>query len=142
MNGSIDRQLVNSKPERLNGCNGAVGRERLTDGIGRSVQSPNREQAFFSSRGAWTQAAYPSRKFQKRTGTVKQPNRDSAKLPPKFLNEDSQDDDLPGTNVDDERAPPVNMGNSRQSNDGVTQADPQTGRADAKARMPALQFSN
>lgn len=70
------------------------------------------------------------------------PIPDSAKLPPKSLNEDSQDDELPETNVDDHRAPPVNMGNSRQSNDGVTQADPQTGRANAKGRMPAPQFSN
>ncbi len=66
----------------------------------------------------------------------------SAKLPPKSLNEDTQDDELPETSVDDQRAPPVNMGNSRQSNDGVTQADPQTGRTDVKDRMPAPQFSN
>lgn len=70
------------------------------------------------------------------------PIPDSAKLPPKSLNEDSQDDELPETNVDDHRAPPVSMGNSRQSNDGVTQADPQRGRANAKGRMPAPQFSN
>jgi hypothetical protein len=67
---------------------------------------------------------------------------ESAKLPPKSLNEDTQDDELPETNVDEQRAPPVNMGNSREAGDAVTQADPETGRADAKGRIPAPQFSN
>ncbi|MBY3100945.1 hypothetical protein HFO69_25080 [Rhizobium laguerreae] len=58
----------------------------------------------------------------------------SAKLPPKSLNEDTQDDGLPEANVDDQRKPPVNMGSSRQ--------DPETGRADQKDRIPAPQFSN
>jgi hypothetical protein len=66
----------------------------------------------------------------------------SAKLPPKSLNEDTQDDGLPETNVDDRRAPPVNMGNSRQAGDGVTDADPKTGRADAKDHIPAPQTAN
>lgn len=66
----------------------------------------------------------------------------SAKLPPKSLNEDTQDDELPETNVDPQRAPPVNMGNSREAGDGVTDADPRTGRADAKDRMPAPQAAN
>jgi hypothetical protein len=66
----------------------------------------------------------------------------SAKLPPKWLNEDTQDDELPETNVDDRRAPPVNMGNSRSSGDGVTDADPKTGRADAKDHIPAPQTAN
>ncbi|MEI1247975.1 hypothetical protein [Rhizobium aouanii] len=66
----------------------------------------------------------------------------SAKLPPKSLNEDTQDDELPETNIDDQRKPPVNMGSSRQAGDGVTDADPETGRADQKDRIPAPQFSN
>ena len=67
---------------------------------------------------------------------------DSAKLPPKSLNEDTQDDELPETNIDDQRKPPINMGNSRQTGDGATEADPHTGRADPKGRIPAPQFSN
>ena len=66
----------------------------------------------------------------------------SAKLPPKSLNEDTQDDELPENNVDDRRAPPVNMGNSRQAGEGVTDADPNTGRADADDRIPAPQTAN
>lgn len=66
----------------------------------------------------------------------------SAKLPPKSLNEDTQDDELPETHVDDRRAPPVNMGNSREAGDGVTDADPKTGRADPKDRIPAPQMAN
>ena len=66
----------------------------------------------------------------------------SDKLPPKSLNEDTQDDELPQTNIDEQRAPPVNMGNSRESGDAVTQADPQAGRIDPKDRIPAPQFSN
>lgn len=66
----------------------------------------------------------------------------SAKLPPKSLNEDTQDDELPETNIDDRRAPPVNMGNSRESGEGVTDADPKTGRADAKGHIPAPQTAN
>lgn len=66
----------------------------------------------------------------------------SAKLPPKSLNEDTQDDELPETNVDDRRAPPVNMGNSREAGDGVTDADPNTGRANANNRIPAPQTAN
>ena len=66
----------------------------------------------------------------------------SAKLPPKSLNEDTQADELPETNVDDRRAPPVNMGNSRTSGDGVTDADAETGRADAKDHIPAPQTAN
>lgn len=66
----------------------------------------------------------------------------SAKLPPKSLNEDTQDDELPETNVDDRRAPPVSMGNSRVSGDGVTDADPETGRADTNDRIPAPQTAN
>lgn len=33
----------------------------------------------------------------------------SAKLSPKSLNEGTEDDELPETNVDERRAPPVNM---------------------------------
>ncbi|MDM9646754.1 hypothetical protein [Rhizobium sp. S163] len=66
----------------------------------------------------------------------------SAKLPPKSLNEDTQDDELPETNVDEQRAPPVNMGNSREAGDGVTDTDPRTGRADAKDHIPAPQTAN
>jgi hypothetical protein len=66
----------------------------------------------------------------------------SSKLPPKSLNEDTQDDELPETNVDDRRAPPVNMGNSRVAGDGVTETDPDTGRADTKGRVPAPQTAN
>lgn len=66
----------------------------------------------------------------------------SAKLPPTSLNEDTQDDELPENNVDAQRAPPVNMGNSREAGDGVTDADPRTGRADAKDRIPAPQTAN
>ena len=67
---------------------------------------------------------------------------DSAKLPPKSLNEDTQDDELPETNIDDRRKPPINMGSSRQAGDGPTETDPRTGRADQKDRIPAPQFSN
>lgn len=67
---------------------------------------------------------------------------DSAKLPPKSLNEDTQDDELPETNVDDRRAPPVNMGNSRVSSDGVTDANPKAGRVDTDDRIPAPQTAN
>lgn len=66
----------------------------------------------------------------------------SAKLPPKSLNEDTEDDELPENNVDDQHAPPVNMGNSREAGDGVTDADPNTGRADAKDHIPAPQTAN
>lgn len=66
----------------------------------------------------------------------------SAKLPPKSLNEDTQDDELPETNVDDRRAPPVNMGGSREAGDGVTDTDPTTGRADTKDHIPAPQTAN
>jgi hypothetical protein len=54
----------------------------------------------------------------------------SAKLPPKSLNKDTHDDELPETNIDDRRAPPVNIGNSREAGEGVTDADPKTGRAE------------
>jgi hypothetical protein len=67
---------------------------------------------------------------------------ESAKLPPKSLNDDTQDDELPETNVDEQRAPPVNLGNSREAGDPVTQADAKTGRADPSGRIPAPQFSN
>ncbi|PZM14621.1 hypothetical protein [Rhizobium tubonense] len=67
---------------------------------------------------------------------------ESAKLPPKSLNEDTQDDELPDTNADEQRAPPVNMGNSREAGDAVTQADSKTGRAGPRGRIPAPQFSN
>jgi hypothetical protein len=66
----------------------------------------------------------------------------SAKLPPKSLNEDTQDDELPETNVDEQRAPPVSMGNSREAGDGVADADPKTGRSDANTRIPAPQTAN
>ncbi len=66
----------------------------------------------------------------------------SAKLPAKSLNEDTQDDELPETNIDDRRAPPVNMGNSREAGEGVTDADPKTGRADSTDHIPAPQTSN
>ncbi|MDM9627768.1 hypothetical protein QTL95_17895 [Rhizobium sp. S152] len=66
----------------------------------------------------------------------------SAKLPPKSLNKDTQDDELPETNLDDRRAPPVNMGNSREAGEGVTDADPKTGRADARDHNPAPQTAN
>ncbi|MBX5132754.1 hypothetical protein HJB79_26210 [Rhizobium lentis] len=67
---------------------------------------------------------------------------DSAKLPPKSLNEDTQDDELPEADVDDQRKPPVSMGNSREASDGVPGSDPETGHADQKGRIPAPQFSN
>jgi hypothetical protein len=66
----------------------------------------------------------------------------SDKLPPKPLNKDTQDDELPETNVDDRRAPPVNMGNSRTAGENLTEADPKTGRADAKDRIDAPQTAN
>jgi hypothetical protein len=66
----------------------------------------------------------------------------SAKLPPKSLTEDTQDGELPETNADDQRAPPVNMGKSREAGDGVTDADTRTGRADAKHHIPPLQTAN
>ena len=66
----------------------------------------------------------------------------SAKIPPKSLNEDTQDNELPETNVDEQRAPPVNMGNSREAGDGVADADPRTGRSDANTRIPAPQTAN
>ncbi|MBY2905705.1 hypothetical protein [Rhizobium leguminosarum] len=66
----------------------------------------------------------------------------SAKLPPKSLNEDTQDDELPETSIDEQRAPPMNMGNSREANDGVADAAPETGRSDAKTRIPAPQTAN
>ncbi|WP_259671097.1 hypothetical protein [Rhizobium sp. NZLR1b] len=65
----------------------------------------------------------------------------SAKLPPKPLNEDTQDE-LPETNIDEQRKPPINIGSSREAGDGVTDADPETGRASPKDRIPAPQFSN
>ncbi|MBB3595258.1 hypothetical protein FHX08_005668 [Rhizobium sp. BK529] len=49
---------------------------------------------------------------------------------------------MPDINSDDQRAPPVNMGGSREAGDGVTEVDPRTGRADSKDRIPAPQFSN
>ncbi|ARO29805.1 hypothetical protein NXC14_CH01849 [Rhizobium sp. NXC14] len=67
---------------------------------------------------------------------------DSAKLPPKSLNDDTQDDELPEADVDDQRKPPVSMGNSREAGDGVRGSDRETGRADQKGRIPAPQFSN
>ncbi|MGO7015743.1 hypothetical protein [Rhizobium leguminosarum] len=66
----------------------------------------------------------------------------SAKLPPKSLNEDTQDDELPETSIDEQRAPPMNMGNSREATDGVADAAPETGRSDAKTRIPAPQTAN
>ena len=66
----------------------------------------------------------------------------STKLPPKSLNEDTQDDELPETNVDEQRAPPVNIGNSRAAGDAVADADPKTVRADAKTRIPAPRTAN
>lgn len=66
----------------------------------------------------------------------------SDKLPPISLNEGTQNDELPETNVDDRRAPPVNMGNSRQSGEGVTDFDPKTGRADARGHIPVPQTAN
>jgi hypothetical protein len=67
---------------------------------------------------------------------------DSAKLPPKSLNEDTMDDELPRDDAADQHKPPINLGGSRQSGEGVTDADPTTGRADRKDRTPAPQFSN
>ncbi|NKQ83451.1 hypothetical protein [Rhizobium ruizarguesonis] len=66
----------------------------------------------------------------------------AAKLPPKSLNEDTQDNELPETNRDEQSAPPVNMGNSREAGDAVADADPKTGRAGAKARIPAPRTAN
>jgi hypothetical protein len=66
----------------------------------------------------------------------------SAKLPPKSPNEDTQDDELPETSIDEQRAPPMNMGNSREAADGVADAAPETGRSDAKTRIPAPQTAN
>jgi len=63
-------------------------------------------------------------------------------VPPKSINEETQDDELPNVNVDEQRQPPVNMGNSRQAGDGVTEADPETGRADTRDHIPAPQRSN
>ncbi len=68
------------------------------------------------------------------------PIPDSAKLPPKSLNEDTQDDELPEANVDDQRKPPVSMGSSREAGDGVSESDPETRRVDHKGRIPAPQF--
>jgi hypothetical protein len=66
----------------------------------------------------------------------------SAKIPPKSLTEDTQDDELPETNIDEQRAPPVNIGNSRDAGDGVADADPKTGRSNATTRIPAPQTAN
>jgi hypothetical protein len=73
---------------------------------------------------------------------VTSPIPEAVKLPPKSLSKDTQDDELPESNVDEQRAPPLNMGNSREAGDGVTNADPKVGRADAKDRIPAPQFLN
>ncbi|OWV91549.1 hypothetical protein ATY78_16000 [Rhizobium sp. R635] len=67
---------------------------------------------------------------------------DSAKIPPKSLNKDTQDDELPETNIDDQRKPPVNMGSGREAGDRPAGANPETGRADPKDRIPAPQSSN
>jgi hypothetical protein len=64
------------------------------------------------------------------------------KLPPKSLSEDTQDDELPKVDIDEQRAPSINMGTSRESGDGVTEADPETGRVDPKGHIPAPQSSN
>jgi hypothetical protein len=48
----------------------------------------------------------------------------------------TQDDGLPTSNVDDRRKPPLNMGNSRSAGEEVTDANPSTGRADARDRIP------
>lgn len=66
----------------------------------------------------------------------------SAKLPPKSLNGDAQDDEQPETDIGDQRKPPVNMGGSREAGDRPTDANPETGRADPKDRIPAPQLSN
>lgn len=66
----------------------------------------------------------------------------SDKLPFKSLNEDTQDDELPETDVDTRRAPPVNMGNGRTAGENLTEADPKTGRADPKDRIPAPRTAN
>ncbi|NKL73958.1 hypothetical protein GFM09_32925 [Rhizobium leguminosarum bv. viciae] len=44
--------------------------------------------------------------------------------------------------TDEQRAPPVNMGNSREAGDGVADAAPETGRSDAKTRIAAPQAAN
>ncbi len=56
---------------------------------------------------------------------------------PKSLNEDTQDDELPETNVDDRRAPPVNE-QQPETGDSVAEADPnRQGRP--KDHIPAPQ---
>jgi len=73
---------------------------------------------------------------------IDKPIPDSAKLPPKSLNDDTQDDELPDINRDEQRKPPVSMGKSREAGDDVTDTDPETGRADTKDHIPPPQFSN
>jgi hypothetical protein len=50
---------------------------------------------------------------------------------PSSVSEETQDDELPETNIDEQRAPPVNIGNSREAGDGVAEADPSTTLADS-----------
>ncbi|MBX5217690.1 MULTISPECIES: hypothetical protein [unclassified Rhizobium] len=70
------------------------------------------------------------------------PIPDSVKLPPKSLNEDTRDGELPEANIDDQRKPPVSMGICREAGDGVPGSDPETSRVDQKGRIPAPHFSN
>ncbi|WP_259669953.1 MULTISPECIES: hypothetical protein [unclassified Rhizobium] len=53
------------------------------------------------------------------------PIADSVKLPPKSLNEDTRDGELPEANIDDQRKPPVSMGICREAGDGVPGSDPE-----------------
>jgi hypothetical protein len=61
---------------------------------------------------------------------------------PSSVSEETQDDELPETNIDEQRAPPVNIGNSREAGDGVAEADPKTCRSNATTRIPAPQLAN
>ena len=58
-------------------------------------------------------------------------------MPPKSLNEDTQDDERPETSVDDRRAPPVNE-QQRETGDSVAEADPnRQGRREGSHPGPA-----
>jgi hypothetical protein len=58
------------------------------------------------------------------------------KLAPRSVESDTQDDELPDGNVDDRRLPPVQMGNARESIEGLPDADP--GRDDVNIPPSAL----
>jgi hypothetical protein len=58
------------------------------------------------------------------------------------VSEETQDDELPETNIDEHRAPPVNIGNSREAVDGVAEGDPKAGLSNATTCIPPPQSAN